>query len=114
MPILAFAQATRSAGGGSTGSGAGGKGKSGGDFVITKKLDKSSPLLSLAVSSGKHFPKATITMRKSGGGSTAYLKYRVLDGVRHVRPMVEAGGTPKETLTFEYGGLTVSYGRQKG
>ena len=38
------------------------------EFVITKCLDKSSPLLFLAASSGKHIPTVTIELYQAGGG----------------------------------------------
>ncbi len=52
-----------------TGSG-GGSGKvSIGNLNIGKLMDKSSPNLMAACSSGKHYPEATLSVRKAGGNS---------------------------------------------
>jgi type VI secretion system secreted protein Hcp len=48
-------------------------------FSITKKVDKASPVLFKACASGKHFPSATITMRKAGGSQQEYLVVKMYD-----------------------------------
>ena len=39
-----------------------------------KKMDKASPVLFLACTTGQHFKSAIITARKAGGGQQEYLK----------------------------------------
>lgn len=48
--------------------GGGGAGKvSMQNLNLNKALDKASPNLMMACSSGKHYPEATLTVRKAGG-----------------------------------------------
>ncbi|MFT0702113.1 type VI secretion system receptor/chaperone Hcp, partial [Citrobacter meridianamericanus] len=37
------------------------------DLSFTKYIDKSTPNLMMACSSGKHYPQAKLTIRKAGG-----------------------------------------------
>ncbi len=48
------------------------------EFVITKCLDKASPLLFLAASSGKHIPMVTIELYQAGGGPKV-MEYKLTD-----------------------------------
>ncbi len=46
---------------------------------LAKSYDKSSPKLAEACAKGTHFPKATLSVRKSGGGQQDYLTYELED-----------------------------------
>lgn len=45
------------------------------DFVFTMHADKSAPKLFEAMSTGKHIPKATLSVRKAGGSAVDFLKW---------------------------------------
>ena len=60
-------------------------------FVIMKEVDKASPKLMEAASSGKHFTEVDVDM-----GGNHYQLYDVMLSVR------KAGGQPMEALTFTY------------
>jgi type VI secretion system secreted protein Hcp len=66
---------------GSAGSGGGGgAGKAvAQDFHFTSPLSKASPSLMLACATGRHFPLATLTCRKSGGDHFEFLKIKLSD-----------------------------------
>jgi len=92
--------ATQASGGG------GGAGKvSIQSFSITKKLDKSSPLLFQAAATGKHIKDAVLSFaRKAGGEQKTYLKFEfqsilissVQDGG------ASGGGAPTEQVSFAF------------
>jgi len=48
-------------------------------FTFTKRVDKASPLLFQACSSGKHIPKAELFIRKAGKPQLEYLKCTFTD-----------------------------------
>jgi type VI secretion system secreted protein Hcp len=92
--------ATQASGGG------GGAGKvSIQSFSITKKLDKSSPLLFQAAATGKHFKDAVLSFaRKAGGEQKTYLKFEfqsiLISGVQDGG--ASGGGAPTEQVSFAF------------
>ena len=90
---------------GSTGAGVG-KVKFG-DFKITKKVDRASPLLFKQMASGSQYKKAVLTLRKAGD-KEPYMTY-TMDTV-FVSNVNHGGGSPEvasEEITFVYGTLVV-------
>jgi type VI secretion system secreted protein Hcp len=59
----------------------GGGGTAKADFqplTIVKRVDKATPTFVLKTANGTHFPKATLVLRKAGGGEPVeYLKYEM-------------------------------------
>jgi type VI secretion system secreted protein Hcp len=49
------------------------------DFHYTAGMSKASPNLMLACATGRHFPLATLTCRKSGGGGVEFAKIKLSD-----------------------------------
>src|SRR5437879_583168 len=45
-----------------------------GDFAVMKFVDKASPKLYEAVSSGKHFKKAKVEVCRAGGGQVKFME----------------------------------------
>ncbi|MBD8119777.1 type VI secretion system tube protein Hcp [Pseudomonas lutea] len=97
--------------------GGGGAGKvSIGNLCLTKPLDKSSPNLMMACSSGKHYPEATLTLRKAGG--TSPVEYTIITLKEVMVASYETGaGTSeeviKERIALNFGKVEVSYQPQK-
>jgi type VI secretion system secreted protein Hcp len=88
---------------GATGGGAGAGKVSISSFTITKKLDKSSPLLFKACATGEHIKKAQITLRKAGKGQHDYLEFKFSDIViSSVQQGQSPKGTPQEQLTLNF------------
>jgi hypothetical protein len=87
------------AGASATGGG-GGAGKGATEVVVTKTQDSASPKLFQACANGKHFPKATLTVRKAGAKDPIYL----LTGPLKVSSYnISSGGDrPTESLTFSF------------
>ena len=84
-------------------------------FSITRKVDKSSPTFFQNACSGKAFKSVFLGMRKSAGNDATGVFFLVfqfkLVAVKTVG-WAHDDEAPKETVTFEYGGLLVKYGQQ--
>ena len=90
----------------------GGTGKSAGkvttsDIQVTKVLDKSSPKLFEAVSTGKHFKKVYIEMFKTGSSSPYY--EITLDDALIASDQVDNSQNPEETLTLDFSSISWAY-----
>jgi type VI secretion system secreted protein Hcp len=79
-----------------------------GGISVSKSYDKSSPKLAEACAKGTHFPKATLTVRKSGGGQQEYMTYELenvlISGYSLGGGGGGAGGSaqPMESLSINY------------
>ena len=86
-------------------------------FSITRKIDKFSPLLFQNSCSGTPYQKVALGLRKSSGGDTSgviFLSFIFrLVAVKTISWSYD-DESPKETVTFEYGGLQLHYAKQKG
>jgi type VI protein secretion system component Hcp len=84
-------------------------------FSITRKIDKSSTNFFQMACSGTAFKLVTLALRKSSGGLTAgqvFLRFDFkLVAVKTIS-WAHDDESPKETVTFEYGGLCISYNQQ--
>jgi type VI secretion system secreted protein Hcp len=94
--------------------GGGGAGKASlSSFNIMKKNDKASAELFKHCCGGEHFPKAVVTLNKSGGKeSVDFLKYEFekvfIDSIQWSG---SSGGddTPTESISLSYGKVTITY-----
>jgi type VI secretion system Hcp family effector len=84
-------------------------------FSITRKIDRASPVFYQMACSGTAFKWVTLALRKSAGGNTSgqvYLRFDFkLVAVKTIS-WAHDDESPKETVTFEYGGLLVRYAMQ--
>ncbi len=105
---------------GSQSSGAGAGKVSFNPFSITRKIDKASPVFFEMACSGTAFQQVTLALRKSvgasGGGADVsgqiFLRFDFkLVAVKTIS-WSHDDESPKETVTFEYGGLQVRYNQQ--
>ncbi len=95
----------------STGRTRGGGRTSFSDMSVVKKVDAASPNLYLACASGKHYPSATLQIRKAGEGPVPYMEYR-LENVRISSVSVstsESSAEPVEEVTLSYGKIVWTY-----
>jgi type VI secretion system secreted protein Hcp len=85
-------------------------------FSITRKIDCASPIFFQNSCSGKPFKEVGLGMRKSAGNAASGVMYLVftfkLVAVKTVS-WAHDEESPKETVTFEYGGLNIQYCQQK-
>jgi type VI secretion system secreted protein Hcp len=102
---------------GSSGSGAGAGKVTFNPFSITRKIDKASPLLFQMACSGTPFETVVLALANSAGGANPaagliFLRFDFkLVAVKTISWSYDAG-SPKEVVTFEYGGLQVRYSPQ--
>lgn len=108
---------------GSQSSGAGAGKVSFNPFSITRKIDCASPKFFQMACSGTPFMKVGLGIRKStggniqsvGGGSSGaiYLVFTFKLAAVKTVSWAHDDEAPKETVTFEYGGLNIQYCQQK-
>lgn len=87
------------------------------NFTVTKWTDKSSVKLFQNCCSGKHFPKAVLTLLKAGGDKAVdYLKYEFEAlMVNDIQWSGASGGddVPMESVGFAFSKVAVTYTEQK-
>ena len=87
-----------------------------GDYQITKYIDKASPKLVEACSTGKHIGKVKIEMCRAGGTQLPYL---VVNMEEVIISSVHANGSqdsklfPTESITLNYSKIDWTYTQQK-
>jgi len=83
------------------------------EFIITKKLDKSSPKLMLSCASGTHYPHVTLECRKAGGERSRefYLRYVLSDVLVSSYQAVGSSGNdvPTDQVSFNFGQIDFTY-----
>jgi type VI secretion system secreted protein Hcp len=104
---------TGSAGGAGGGAGAGKASFT--DFVFTTAMSAASPQLMLACASGKHFPDALLTLRRSGGkGSFEFCRVTLKQVL--VSSYQDAGtaadNIPVESVSLNFGAMKVEFSTQ--
>lgn len=96
--------------------GGGGTGKpSFQDISITKNVDLASPVLMLYCANGKHFDKAKLVMRKSGGDSS--LEYVIMELEKVLVSSYSTGASggedrPTENISLNFAQVKVTYWSQ--
>jgi type VI secretion system secreted protein Hcp len=88
-----------------------------GDFIIEKFVDKASPKLYEAVSSGKHFKKVKIECCRAGGSQLKYfevtLEEVLIAGIQTSKHSGSAEELPTETVALNYSKIEWTYTQQK-
>jgi type VI secretion system secreted protein Hcp len=84
------------------------------DISFTKYLDKSTPDLMLAACNGKHFPTATLTVRKAGETPLEYLIITMEDVLVTSVSTGGSGGEDRltENVTLNFAKVKVNYVEQ--
>jgi type VI secretion system secreted protein Hcp len=84
------------------------------DLSFTKYVDKSTPDLMLATCNGKHFDKATLTIRKAGENPLEYLQITLEKVLVSSFSTGGSGGEDRltETVTLNFAKVNVQYKEQ--
>jgi len=96
--------------------GGGGTGKpSFQDISLTKQVDLASPILMLYCANGKHFDKAKLVMRKSGGDNV--LEYVIIELEKVLVSSYSTGASggedrPTENVSLNFAQVKVTYWSQ--
>lgn len=96
--------------------GGGGAGKvSMQDFHFTMKINKATPKLMQHCASGKHIPKAVLTVRKAGEKQQEYMKVTFSDVLVSSYQTGGSGGdiVPTESLSLNFTKIEFEYKEQK-
>jgi len=86
------------------------------DLSLTKYVDKSSPNLMMACSSGKHYPEAKLTVRKAGGESQ--VEYLIITLEEVLVSSLNTGGSGgedrlTENINLNFAKVKTEYQAQK-
>lgn len=76
------------------------------DLNVTKEVDATSPQLLVDTASGRHFPRASLTVRTTGGGS---LRYTLSDVLISGLTVDGSTGAPMETLSLTYQKIEIEH-----
>jgi type VI secretion system secreted protein Hcp len=85
-------------------------------FSITRKIDRASPVLFDMACSGTAFKQVSLALRKSAGGMQSgviFLRFDFKLAAVKTISWSHDDESPKETTTFEYGGMLIRYCQQK-
>jgi type VI secretion system secreted protein Hcp len=85
------------------------------DARLTMRTSKASPELMLACASGKHFPKAVVTVRKAGKAQQEYAVWTftdVLISVYEICSLVP-GDIPRDQISLNFAKVEIEYKEQK-
>lgn len=119
IEVLSFSHGVsqRASGSASTGGGASSERADFSDFSIVKALDKASPKIFEATSTGKHIATVTVELCRAGGDKVKYMEYKLSNCiVSSYRPGGSSQGgetLPLEEVSFNYGKIELSYTQQK-
>ena len=114
IDVLAWSWGMSNSGSAHTGGGAGAGKVNVQDLSFTKHLDVSSPDLMLACCNGKHFPKATLTVRKAGENPLEYLMITLEELLVTSVSTGGSGGEDRltENVTLNFAKVKVDYAEQ--
>jgi type VI secretion system secreted protein Hcp len=111
IDVLAWSWGVSNSGSAHVGGGAGAGKCNVQDLSFTKYIDKSSPTLLLTSCNGKHFPEATLTVRKAGEKPLEYLKIKLTDILVTSVSTGGSGGEDRltENVTLNFAKVQVDY-----
>jgi type VI secretion system secreted protein Hcp len=114
IDVLAWSWGISNSGSAHTGGGAGAGKCNVQDLSFTKWLDKSSPDLMLACCNGKHYPSATLTVRKAGEKPLEYLIITLSECLITSVSTGGSGGEDRltENVTINFAKVKVDYKEQ--
>lgn len=103
--LTSFSFGVTNTGTGGSNLGSGGGRSSVQDFHFTKVVDQSTPNLFIGCATGKHFPRATITVRRAGENPQEYLTY---DFTEVYVSSITTSGHESGNIALESGSLNFS------
>jgi type VI secretion system secreted protein Hcp len=114
IDVLAWSWGMSNSGSAHAGAGAGAGKVNVQDLSFTKWIDKSSPDLMLACCNGKHFPDATLTVRKAGETPLEYLIIKLTEVLITSVSTGGSGGEDRltENVTLNFAKVNVDYTEQ--
>lgn len=84
------------------------------DFHFVKEVDKASPKLMLSTATGQHYPKATLSVRKAGGGQQEFMMITLTDVlVTSYQTGGSQGSVPTDQFSLNYSKIEFEYSPQR-
>ena len=81
---------------------------------FVKQLDKATPKLAAAVTTGQHLPVAVLTARRTGGDQQEYLKITLTDVIVTGYSIAATDAAfPQDSFSLGFGKIQLDYFRQK-
>jgi type VI secretion system secreted protein Hcp len=113
LSSFSFGVTNSATGGSNLGSGAGRSNVQ--DLHCTKHTDKASAMLFIGCCTGKHFTKATLTVRRAGEDPVDYLQYEMTETfiTSWSQSGHEGGGLAQESFSLNFSKIKFSYWPQK-
>ncbi len=109
--VSSFSFGVTNAGTGGSNLGSGGGRSNVQDMHFTKTVDASSPNLFIGCATGKHFPNATVTVRRAGEKPQEYLVYKLTEV--YISSITtsghEGGGIAQESVSLNFSKVELNY-----
>jgi type VI secretion system secreted protein Hcp len=119
IEILSFSWGVSNRGTAASGGGGGAGAADSQDLTVTKQTDKSSNVLMVACASGQHYTKATLYVRKAGGGPLDYLIIELSPSEKGAVFLSgyqisgsDGGGIPNESINLHFAAINMIYNQQ--
>jgi len=111
IDVLAWSWGASNSGSAHVGSGAGAGKSNFQDLSFTKYIDSASPLLLQACAGGKHYPEATLTVRKAGDTPLEYLVIKMSEVLVSSFSTGGSGGEDRltENVTLNFAKFVFTY-----
>lgn len=115
IDVLAWSWGASNSGSAHVGGGAGAGKVNVQDLSFTKYVDKCTPDLLLAVCNGKHYPDATLIVRKAGENPVEYITIKLTEVLVTSVSEGGSGGEDRltENVTLNFAKVSYSYKPQK-
>jgi type VI secretion system secreted protein Hcp len=115
IDVLAWSWGASNSGSAHVGGGAGAGKVNVQDLSFTKYVDKCTPDLLLAVCNGKHYPDATLVVRKAGENPVEYITIKLKEVLVTSVSEGGSGGEDRltENVTLNFAQVSYSYKPQK-
>ena len=115
IDVLAWSWGVSNSGSAHVGGGAGAGKANVQDLSFTKYIDKSTPDLMLAACNGKHYPTATLIVRKAGETPLEYLTITLTELIVTSVSTGGSGGEDRltENVTLNFAAVKLDYIEQK-
>jgi type VI secretion system secreted protein Hcp len=109
IEIESFSWGVTQAGSFASGGGGGAGKATPSDLTITKRIDKSSPVLFTSSATGKHLPEAILTVRKKGSDQHEYYVIKLNDILVSSVDTGSGDAVPLEKVSLNYAKIEISY-----
>jgi type VI secretion system secreted protein Hcp len=109
IDVLSYSWGVSQTGTASYGGGMGAGKANFGDFNFMMRMNKATPKLMTACSTGEHIKGATLSCRKAGGKQEDYMVYKFYDLLISSYQTSASSEEPTESISFNYSKMEMEY-----